>query len=81
MHTMRASLIVLSFVVLTACGGEGRDYQSSARCKERGMTAGTPEFERCVDEEAQARMMEEQRRDYEQRKQQDEDWRRIRRGY
>ena len=79
---LSASLYFCISAFLAACDAQqGRDYDSSAACHDRGLKAGTPEFDRCMTEERQARMLEEQRREYEQRKQYEEDWRMRRRIY
>lgn len=68
-------------LLLAACDGGGkRDYDSSAACAAQGHTAGTPGFEECVRRERTARMLEQQRNEYEQRKQEEEYWR-TRRPY
>lgn len=61
---------------LSACAADNkRDYESSRRCHDRGITAESPDFEQCVKEERSLRMMEQQRREFEERKQMDEYYR------
>ncbi len=78
-------LAVLPLVALLAACSEGvaggRDYDSSAACNARGYKAGTPEFESCYTEEHKGRMLDAQRREYEQRKADDEYWRTQRGHY
>lgn len=68
-------IVFIGVLALAACADEGRDYDSSAACTTRGVAAGTPAFEKCVREERSARMLEQQRQEYDQRKADDEYWR------
>lgn len=79
---MKRIAVVVCVMLVTACtnGSPQRDYDSSKACAERGVPTGTPEFEKCVSEERTTRMLEEQRREFEQRKADEEFWRNNR-GY
>lgn len=59
---------------LAACAPEGRDYDASAYCIEKGYAPGTSAYDRCIREEQDARLLEEQRREMEalQRARQDQ---------
>jgi hypothetical protein len=70
---MRISLIATLFL-LAACADNKTDYDASARCQAQGQKPGTAGYEQCVREERSQRMMEQQRREYEQMKQQDRDF-------
>jgi hypothetical protein len=70
-----SSIIVSSIIPLSSCAPAARDYESSAHCADLGLKAGTPEFETCVSNQRKERMLEQQRREYDERKQYEEDWR------
>jgi hypothetical protein len=76
MKLILSSLIASSFIVLSACAPDGgRDYDSAAACAARGLKPGMPGYEDCARAERQGRMLEEQRREYEERKAEEEYWR------
>ena len=61
-------------LALCACAKESPNYDASATCQDRGMKPGTAEYDQCVKDEKAAAMMEQQRKDYEDMKQQQQDW-------
>ncbi len=72
---MKYYMALAALLALAACEPSGkRDYDASARCQALGHKPGTQAYDVCVSEEIAARMLEEQRREYEQRKQMEEDW-------
>lgn len=68
---MRGLLILLP--LLAACAVEP-DRASIAKCQDMGHAPGTAEYDTCVREETGAKLMEQQRREYEQMKQNERDW-------
>ncbi len=76
---MRVLLSSICLLALAACADDGRDYDASKQCVSRGFQPGTPAYESCVREERTTRLMEQNRREFEQR-QQDESYDRARRG-
>jgi hypothetical protein len=68
---MRALLILLP--LLAACAVEP-DRAAIAKCQGMGNAPGTAEYDTCVREESAARVMEQQRREYDQMKQNEQDW-------
>lgn len=71
---MKYSILTI-ICLLAACAGEPKkDYAAVARCRELGFKEGTPEYDRCLQEEKSIRMMREQREEYERMKQEDRDW-------
>ncbi len=71
---MRYGLIMIALCALTACSNGEKDYAASAKCQGQGHQPGTEAFDSCVREETAARLMEEQRREYEMMKQNEHDW-------
>lgn len=66
--------ILLSALILAACGPTKKNYDASAKCQQMGHTAGTEEFEQCVRDEESTAMLEQQRREFERMKQDEQDW-------
>lgn len=76
---MRKIHVVLPLLALASCGPEAKDYDAQAMCQSIGNQPGTRAYDECVEAERSRKMLEQQRREYEQMKQEKEDWRR--RGY
>lgn len=73
---MRYSFLMLvSVCALAACAqGQKRDYKATAACSSLGHQPGTKAYDDCVAEETASNRMEEQKREFEQRKQEEMDW-------
>ena len=80
MFIFRGMIAAAALLGLAACAEQNvsRDYDSSARCHDSGLKAGTPEFGQCVKDEHASRLLQQQREEYEQQKQDLQDWRRQR---
>lgn len=80
---MRYSVLGVLLILLTAtaCGEEKKDYDAVAHCQGVGHVSGTPEFEKCIKEQKTQRLMEQQRREYEQMRRDREDDKMMRRRY
>ncbi len=59
--------------LLAACAVQP-DRAAIAKCQSMGEQPGTESYDTCVREESAARIMEQQRREYEQMKQNEQDW-------
>jgi hypothetical protein len=70
MNRMTLITIAAALLSLTACGPEAKDYEASANCQNMGKKPGTAEYDKCLREEKSVKMMEQQRRDFEQMQQQ-----------
>lgn len=53
---MCASIVIL----LSACGGDGKDYEASAKCQDMGKQPGTEAYDDCVKEERALRLYKQQ---------------------
>jgi hypothetical protein len=72
---MKKYLLAISAVLaLAGCADPKPDRVASAQCQDMGLAPGTAGYDRCVTEQRNKRLMEEQRREYEQMKQYDQDW-------
>lgn len=72
---MKPFIYALPFLcLLSACAEPKKDYESAARCQDLGMQPGTAAYDQCIKEEKAARMLREQRREFEQMKQDERDW-------
>lgn len=60
--------------LLAACQPPAKDYESTARCQELGYKPGTVEYDNCVKEERASRLLQKQRREFDQMKQDERDW-------
>jgi len=67
-------LAVLPLLLLAGCGPEQKDYTASAKCQDLGLKPGTSEYDKCYAEQKNIHLMEEQRKEFDQMKQQDMDW-------
>ena len=77
---MRYGLLALTLLGLSACaGGQARDYRSSEICTTRGEEPGTQAFEECVETERKAYRLDQQRKEFEERKREEDFWRNNRR--
>ena len=65
--------ILIPMLILAACTPEP-DRASIAKCQGMGHASGTAEYDSCVREETGAKLMEQQRREYELMKQNEQDW-------
>ncbi len=70
---MHKSTIIALGLLICACAPEP-DRATIAKCETMGYTAGTKDYATCVREENAAKLMEQQRREYEQMKQYEQDW-------
>lgn len=75
MWKIGGAVLVLS--VLTACNTEPT-ASAKATCFDLGLQPGTEAYNQCAREETSRELMEIQRREYEQRKFEDEYWRQRR---
>ena len=75
---MRLSLIA-ALLLLAACTDNKMDYEASAKCQSLGHKPGTAAYDECVSEVRSERLLQQQRREYEQMKQYDRDYKT--RGY
>jgi len=66
--------MLYAFVILSACATPKKDYESIARCQELGYKPGTSLYDQCLKEEKASRLLQEQRREFDQRKQDERDW-------
>lgn len=69
-----AAILIALAALLAGCTDTKKDYDASANCQASGLKPGTPEYDKCVKDEKTVRLMEQQRREYEQMKQEQEDW-------
>ena len=81
MRIIKSSLIVTSFIALSACTKPTKDYDSSAACLDQGMHPGTTAFDNCMKEEKASRALEQQRQEYEDQQWQRDYWRNQRSMY
>lgn len=71
---MKKIIAVFIVCALSGCAAEKKDYDVEARCQKMGYQTDTPEYEQCVSDEKMARLMEQQRQEYEQMKRDERDW-------
>ena len=76
---MKRTFIVLCAVALVGCADATRDYDASADCMARGYDAGTPAYGNCIKQIRTERLMEQNRKELEQRRM-DEQYERSYRG-
>jgi len=69
----RFLLLLAALASLTSCGPERKDYESSAACQQAGKTPGTAAYDACLSQEKSARLLEQQRREFEQMQQERQD--------
>jgi hypothetical protein len=53
-------VVACALLVITGCGGNGKDYTSSAECQAQGKTPGTKEYDDCLIIEKMNRLRAEQ---------------------
>lgn len=70
---MRIFTAIVLGLLVNACTPEP-DRATIAKCETMGHTAGTKDYQTCVREENAAKLMEQQRREYEMMKQNERDW-------
>ncbi len=65
-----------ALLALAACSGgpAKKDYELAARCQQSGYQPGTPDYDRCIDEERSRRLMQQQREEFQRMKQDERDW-------
>lgn len=74
----RYLMTALALLALSACADDRKDYDASAKCQALGYKPGTAEYDKCIKEEKTIKLMDQQRREFEDMKQQQEDWRQRR---
>ncbi|MCE2926412.1 MAG: hypothetical protein LW823_02020 [Rickettsiales bacterium] len=70
----QALLFVFCASLLAACAEPKKDYEASSRCQDLGLKPGSESFDSCVSEEKAARMLRQQREEFERMKQDERDW-------
>jgi hypothetical protein len=71
--TMKRTIPAIYFtMLLSACGPQKVDYEASSACSNKGYQVGSEEFKNCVKEERALKLMEQNRREFEQRRADDE---------
>ncbi len=68
-----------ALLIITACSDAVPDRAVKTACYDAGHQDNTPAFEACLKERMAERLMQQQRREYEQRKEYESLWRK--RGY
>lgn len=63
-------------ILLAGCAtSHPKNYEDAAHCQALGNSSGTKEYDDCMDGERKARMLEQQRREFDQMKQDERDYR------
>jgi hypothetical protein len=67
---------LLACLALAACSGTAKkDYDTQARCQDLGNKPGTTSYDQCVKDEKAAKMLKEQREEFERMRQERDDQR------
>lgn len=65
--------LLMLVLCASACSETSKDYDSVAHCQALGAKPGTAEYDRCLKDEKINKMLEQQRKEFDQMKQDDLD--------
>ena len=63
-----------ALLALAACAPEQKDYDAMRHCGDLGYSPGTSAYDKCIKDEKTARLLEQQEQEYDQMKQQQQDY-------